>query len=781
MRQFSIGELGSALAYFESEGYVVFRGLVPRDLLARFWDEVERARRDEGELLFGGAEGVKPGRETDLTRAPLPRIVDIQSFSGAAHDVALAPGIAAYLRKLYGTAPTCIQTLTYVHSSQQAEHSDLHLVSPPYVGEYDRASLAAAWIAIEPATSENGPLIVYPRSHRIPKKRLAEDFAGDYAAYVAHLRTLCARHGIEGEVFLAEPGDVLFWHGDLIHAGSSIADAERMPTRASLVCHYARLPENASSGDPGWRVARYADGAIFHRAPGGRVPKPAALARAPRYRFPLGSRRPARPLAEAVRPARTEAAIGLSPEGRLEGIVLDGEEPLKPVRVDIAIDGTPFRSELCVGLVDRSALEALGPHAAGRIRAAIGETRVLAAAFSFDIPDYVPRNGVLSILVRRCGTEEVLFAERFDAGSQARRILGAALSEPLVKFRPGAIGADEITVYGQYIGRGEPECAVDGASLAAFHAEAVDGAPELAYAPEGTACRQFTARLEDFATGRVARLAVRPRGAPDGAAAGGAFHVPPDAEAVFARWAVPGADAIDRVARTREPSDYFLGGYQSFRVLVDVLAGAAGRAIEPGTAILDFGCGVGRLAQHLLYWTDARVTGLDIDPSAIAWMEAHMPRGVWRRAPLDPPTELSAESFDVAVAISVFTHLAERDQLAWLAELWRLLKPGGHLVATVASVRGALVRPHPVQAVLRLARTGIDDGAIGTALADVLPAERADYYRETMQSAAYVAARWSPWFRLLGVYEGSHFGLQDHLVLERRPDAPEPPRILRLP
>ncbi|HEY0382006.1 MAG TPA: class I SAM-dependent methyltransferase [Candidatus Elarobacter sp.] len=52
-----------------------------------------------------------------------------------------------------------------------------------------------------------------------------------------------------------------------------------------------------------------------------------------------------------------------------------------------------------------------------------------------------------------------------------------------------------------------------------------------------------------------------------------------------------------------------------------------------------------------------------------------------------PPSDLPAESFDVIYAYSVFTHLSEELQRAWIEEFRRLLRPGGVLVASVKSRR----------------------------------------------------------------------------------------------
>jgi ubiquinone/menaquinone biosynthesis C-methylase UbiE len=48
----------------------------------------------------------------------------------------------------------------------------------------------------------------------------------------------------------------------------------------------------------------------------------------------------------------------------------------------------------------------------------------------------------------------------------------------------------------------------------------------------------------------------------------------------------------------------------------------------------------------------------------------------------DPPLSFGAESFDFIYSISVFTHLPEEMQIAWLREMHRIAKVGATLVLT---------------------------------------------------------------------------------------------------
>jgi SAM-dependent methyltransferase len=101
-----------------------------------------------------------------------------------------------------------------------------------------------------------------------------------------------------------------------------------------------------------------------------------------------------------------------------------------------------------------------------------------------------------------------------------------------------------------------------------------------------------------------------------------------------------------------------------------------------GKRVLDFGSGPGRTLEEFL--PEARVAefwGVDVDAASIDALRAtvcppmHADQcGHW------PPLKLASEYFDVAWAISVFTHLTD-NSIPWLVELHRLLKPGGLLIA----------------------------------------------------------------------------------------------------
>jgi len=120
------------------------------------------------------------------------------------------------------------------------------------------------------------------------------------------------------------------------------------------------------------------------------------------------------------------------------------------------------------------------------------------------------------------------------------------------------------------------------------------------------------------------------------------------------------------------------------RGIAQALLGAFEEARRPGARYLrwlDFGCGPGRVARFLVEARVGEILGVDVDRSAVRWARLHL-EGHFVPTMARPPLPFPAGSFDVAYAVSVFTHLDEEQQREWLRELHRVLRPGGLLLAT---------------------------------------------------------------------------------------------------
>jgi SAM-dependent methyltransferase len=140
------------------------------------------------------------------------------------------------------------------------------------------------------------------------------------------------------------------------------------------------------------------------------------------------------------------------------------------------------------------------------------------------------------------------------------------------------------------------------------------------------------------------------------------------------------------VAGSADISWFLKAGALAAATVRDSLRGQ-GVDVEKADAILDFGCGCGRVLRHWNSLTGTRIYGTDYNSRLIEWCRGNLAFGEFGINRLAPPLEYRNGKFDVVYAFSVFTHLTEELQMAWMAELTRVLKPGGHLLISTHGER----------------------------------------------------------------------------------------------
>ena len=144
---------------------------------------------------------------------------------------------------------------------------------------------------------------------------------------------------------------------------------------------------------------------------------------------------------------------------------------------------------------------------------------------------------------------------------------------------------------------------------------------------------------------------------------------------------VPPEGIQKRFNGTVGPSNIHAGF--AFYQVVKRTAASFGHPLHPEMSVLDFGCGWGRVLRFLLKDVSPdHLKGVDIDPIGIASCRETMPYIDFDQSNVEPPLGFESDTFDLIYAYSVFSHLPEALHLDWLAELSRVLKPGGLLLAT---------------------------------------------------------------------------------------------------
>ena len=195
----------------------------------------------------------------------------------------------------------------------------------------------------------------------------------------------------------------------------------------------------------------------------------------------------------------------------------------------------------------------------------------------------------------------------------------------------------------------------------------------------------------------------------------------------------------------------------------------AGRDFYSFTDILDFGCGCGRVIQNFRGRPESLepLYATDIDPHLVSWAEGNLEGIEWEcKNGHRPPLPFDANKFDLIYAISVFTHLDEDFQHAWLRELQRVARPGATLILTVHG-------EHVIDQLRKLDHSYADEvharglmflsGATGRLKVDGFP----DFYQTTFHTKEYIHDTWSNYFDIVDYVERGINEHQDAVILQK--------------
>jgi SAM-dependent methyltransferase len=223
---------------------------------------------------------------------------------------------------------------------------------------------------------------------------------------------------------------------------------------------------------------------------------------------------------------------------------------------------------------------------------------------------------------------------------------------------------------------------------------------------------------------------------------------------------VPGAELRFNVVGAIDIPGFIAGGRRTSEDIETALA-QAGASVAGMSRALDFGCGCGRLLlEAVRRWPNVRWAGSDVDARAIEWCAANLPNAtILVNDPL-PPLPFGDAEFDLIWCGSVFTHLDEERQNAWLAELHRVLAPGGYLLASVHGPNCWSGLPKPTVRQIQergfvFARTAGDEGI------------HPDWYQAAWHTRDYINRHWSK-FVEIAAYIPVGSGAQDVIVGQRR-------------
>jgi 2-polyprenyl-3-methyl-5-hydroxy-6-metoxy-1,4-benzoquinol methylase len=195
--------------------------------------------------------------------------------------------------------------------------------------------------------------------------------------------------------------------------------------------------------------------------------------------------------------------------------------------------------------------------------------------------------------------------------------------------------------------------------------------------------------------------------------------------------------------------DFIESGSRVYDEMNSVLK-PVGKQLKDFQYILDFGCGCGRIIRAMKTRLPHSIfCGTNIDNEAIKWLKKYYKKyGEYDINPYWLPSVYGENQFDFIYCISVFTHLPEDLQFAWLEELKRISKPGAYLICTTHGKKHyEKIRGGELEIILNKGFLYLHEGK--KAWTNRLP----DFYQTAYHSTNYIRNKWSNWFSIIDIKE----------------------------
>lgn len=212
--------------FFAENGYYVAKKLVSEK-------EVEAAFAAYDHAIENNKIELNPARRILNPHLDVPKINALLRHKN----------ILKLCRLLLGESLVKFQSIGSHWGSEQREHSDAM-----HMSTYPLGFLIAAWVACEDVHQSSGPVVYYPGSHRLPyylckevgfspleyfSKGRCEVYDKIYEPFI---QNILKENNLKPKYLMAEKGDTLIWHHNLIHGGSKIEHPDL--TRKAFVFHY---------------------------------------------------------------------------------------------------------------------------------------------------------------------------------------------------------------------------------------------------------------------------------------------------------------------------------------------------------------------------------------------------------------------------------------------------------------------------------------------------------------------------------------------------------------
>lgn len=212
----------SSISQFAEQGYTLARGLFSAQEVAALREHFHWVNREHQRVSDNITDNSDP-------LAQYPRVMQPHRWDETSLNWMIDPRLNRWMTAILGREPYAVQTMFYFKppgARGQALHQDQFYL------RVDPGTCVAAWLAIDRCDEANGCLRVVPGTHDIPV--LCTVDADADVSFTAD--TVELPPGYEPISLIMEPGDVLFFNGQLVHGSYPNSTDDRF--RRAMIGHY---------------------------------------------------------------------------------------------------------------------------------------------------------------------------------------------------------------------------------------------------------------------------------------------------------------------------------------------------------------------------------------------------------------------------------------------------------------------------------------------------------------------------------------------------------------
>jgi SAM-dependent methyltransferase len=235
----------------------------------------------------------------------------------------------------------------------------------------------------------------------------------------------------------------------------------------------------------------------------------------------------------------------------------------------------------------------------------------------------------------------------------------------------------------------------------------------------------------------------------------------------------PPPHLMQNVSGLTSQADFASHGVTIYRAVHD----ASPKPLVEYRSILDFGCGCGRLAR-LFKGHPGKFTGCDLDARHVDWINAHLQHMVAVQTQPNAALPFSDAAFDAIIGVSVFSHLDEKSQKLYLAELARVSTNNAYLFLTIHGERAMerATKEDRIYKMLEVPEIDLQNAAMGMREGkhNFIIQKNGHLTSETYRygitfiSSNYINRVWGEFFDVVDIVSGAIHDFQDIVVCRKR-------------